>query len=289
MGVVPNRAGTEQVHARQVGQDDARRSRRVAEQLVRAARARRSERRRARDALRLSGLEESLFGSAMPDAASLVLASGWSPEAIEASCPRCGVTLAPFESSARGCGSCRGRPQVHRSTIRLGPYAPPLSQWAPAVKSRAWRTMGAALGARLGARVIEGIAAGRCEAPEAVVPVPLHWLRRLFRGIDHTRLLAEEASRTLRVPCTAALRARLSPRQAGSGGSGRRGNDGRFTAARAAGELAGRHVLLVDDVLTTGTTVTEAARVLRDAGVASITVAVCAVSDPPSRRGLGTS
>lgn len=254
--------------------------------IRRAARDRRAARRLLSRTWRLSSLEESMFGARMPDAAVLVHDSGWRPESIGLSCRRCGTTLARFESDQNGCAHCRQAPLLHRATVRLGPYAPPLSQWAPAIKSRAWRSMGLELGRLLGHQVMKAALDERSARPDCIVSVPVHWLRRLGRGIDHGALLAEAAGEVLGIRRIAALRATLARRQARGARSARQRNGGRFVPTRRCAEVEGLRVLLVDDVRTTGTTVAEAAEVLLRHGAAEVIVAVCAVADPPSRRSL---
>jgi ComF family protein len=249
--------------------------------------ARRSER-AARRARMLRGLEQSLFGSRMPEARALVLQAGWSRESLDAACPRCGVTRATFEDVRRGCAECRGRPLGYDGLVRLGRYAPPLSQWVPAVKTRAWRGMAEVLGEELGRQVQDAVAAERVEPPDLVAFIPTHWLRRMLRGIDHGACLAEAAARVLGTPVAPLLRTSLAQRQTGSDRSHRAGRSERFRLSalrRDSAAVAGRCVLLIDDVRTTGSTLREAAAVLKRAGVRRVIAACCAATDPPNRRG----
>ena len=270
------------------------------------ARGRYRDRRRSeRDAQRarlLRGLEHSLFGSRMPDAHSILAAAGWTREPLDAACPRCGTSRAPFEHVHEGCAECRGRRLAWSGFVRLGRYAPPLSQWTPAIKRRAWRAMALALGAELGRQVRDAIDAGLQPEPDVVTYVPTHWSRRVLRGIDHGACLAEAVGRELRVAATPLLEARLFARQTGSGRDARTARGGRFACrARASRfarlwsaltrsgvadvELRGATVLLIDDVRTTGGTCAEAATALRRAGAHTIVVACCAAVDPPHRSG----
>lgn len=255
----------------------------------------RAERRAARVRRRatlLHWLEDSLFGYRMPPAARLISEAEWRRDSVDAFCWRCGATRAPFEDLQRGCAECRDRRLSPRGltfhgVVRLGRYAPPLSQWVPAVKQRAWREMGIILGRELGHQVAEAIASGRIARPDAVVPVPVHWTRRLLRGIDHTSTLADEVARVIGVPVAQPLRARLAGRQTGASRDSRVGNRGRFLLRGAALPEGCKEVLLVDDVRTTGGTSLDAIRALRGLGVKGASVAVCAVADPPRRSAAG--
>src|SRR5262249_17359780 len=112
-----------------------------------------------------------------------------------------------------------------------------------------------------------------------VVPVPLHWRRHWQRGFNQSQLLARALARRLNVPCIEALRpVRHTPIQPSLSPTARRENmRNAFRAARTAG-IDGKSVALVDDVMTTGSTVHEASRALRSAGAAFIAVAVVARS-----------
>ena len=260
-----------------------------------AARAQRDERRSERVRRRASvlhWLEESVFGYRMPLASKLIADAEWVRDGLGAFCWRCGVTRAPFEDVRHGCAECRDRSMSARGismhgVIRLGRYAPPLSQWVPAIKQRAWRDMGVTLGRELGLQIADAIESGRVPRPHAVVPVPVHWTRRLLRGIDHTRTIAEEVSRILAVPIAHPLRARLATRQTGAERQGRLGNRGRFQACERQLPDECTEVLVIDDVRTTGSTTSEVLRDLRALGVEGASVGVCAVSDPPRRSGSG--
>jgi ComF family protein len=119
--------------------------------------------------------------------------------------------------------------------------------------------------------------------PQLLVPVPLHPRRLRSRGFNPAALLARAIARELGVPLdpAALLRVRDTESQTGLDRAARRRNvRGAFRAHRRLS--APPRVWLVDDVVTTGSTVAEAARVLRRAGAREVT-AVCAARTPIPR------
>lgn len=113
---------------------------------------------------------------------------------------------------------------------------------------------------------------------DAIVPVPLHWRRRLARRFNQSQLLADAVSKRLERPLMTDLiiRKRATPSQ------GSLGRKARFKNVRAAFgpkpglNLNGRTVLLVDDVLTTGATASACTDVLLKAGAKAVDVVVFA-------------
>ena len=107
---------------------------------------------------------------------------------------------------------------------------------------------------------------------DSITWVPLSRQRLRTRGYDQARLLAEDLSRRLSVPCEPLLRKkRNNPRQSVTGNAEKRRRNvkGVYEALPSA-DLKGKRVLLVDDIVTTGATLSEAASVLRKAGAASV-------------------
>jgi len=107
-------------------------------------------------------------------------------------------------------------------------------------------------------------------AADVVVPVPLTGRRRRQRGYNQALLLARELAKGLGLPAVEALRRRRFPgpqSRSASAEERRRNVEGAFEVADAAG-VAGRRVLLIDDVATTGATLDACARALLAAGAA---------------------
>ncbi len=110
-----------------------------------------------------------------------------------------------------------------------------------------------------------------------IVPVPLHWQRMISRGYNQSALLAEMLSRGLDIPVLSGLR-----RIGFAGHQARLGMEQRLKAQRgsfictAADKISGRTVLLVDDVITTGSTLTAAAEELLKSGCGEVHIAVAA-------------
>ena len=100
---------------------------------------------------------------------------------------------------------------------------------------------------------------------DAVLPVPLHWRRRWWRGFNQAYEIAKPVARHLEVPLIGGVRRnRATPFQSGLNAHERSRN--LRSAFRVRGEPPYEHILIVDDVITTGTTTRELARRLRRAG-----------------------
>ena len=193
-------------------------------------------------------------------------------------CPRCAGTIGPFADSDGGCVHCRSVSFSFESVVRLGPYHAP---WREAVLRLKHHT-GEGLAEWIG-ELWAAHARARLQALHAdcVVPIALHWWRRWRRGYNQSAALAHGMASVLGLPCYPnwLRRVRNTPAQHLLEPSARRDNlRGAFRISRRA-RVQGLTVLLIDDVMTTGSTAHEASAVLRRAGAARVIVAaVCRAS-----------
>lgn len=109
--------------------------------------------------------------------------------------------------------------------------------------------------------------------PDAIMPVPLHWRRRLSRGYNQTKILAGLLADILGIPVLDGMR-RIRPtgHQAAYDSRQRHVNLRGAFSVKCPDDVRGRDILLLDDVLTTGCTLNEAATVLKAAGAADVSV-----------------
>lgn len=106
---------------------------------------------------------------------------------------------------------------------------------------------------------------------DAVLPVPLHWRRKMTRGFNQATELARPIAKILAVPIVSGVtRYRSTPFQSGLNAVARAGNLRR--AFRATRRLKHRHILIVDDVITTGATTQALAELLQSTGVEKVSV-----------------
>jgi ComF family protein len=188
-------------------------------------------------------------------------------------CPRCASTVGPFVNVAQGCLKCKDEGFAFEGALRLGPYKGLLREVVLRMKNASGEGLAEAVG-HLWADHAEPRL--RDMGMDVIVPVPLHWLRRWRRGYNQSDVLARALAGRLGLLCRPGWlrRIRPTPKQTAQSSAGRRENvRGAF---RGRPVLRGRSVLLVDDVLTTGSTVHEAARALRQAGAKRVVVAVLA-------------
>jgi ComF family protein len=202
-------------------------------------------------------------------------------------CPRCAASLVGVNVSASKAGTsvpppvqphcphCDGKRPPFQAVLRLAPYDGPLRKAVIALK----RANDPALGMAL-AHLFVDQHGDRLKtlASDVVVPMPMHWMRRVWRRVNSPSVLAQTIARRLNLPCAEHLlkMRKLTRPQTGLTAAKRRANvRGAFHAPENP-DLAGARVLLIDDVMTTGATAGEAARALRGAGAAHVAVAVLA-------------
>lgn len=192
-------------------------------------------------------------------------------------CPRCAATVGPYAHLQDGCVACRDLAFHFDQVARLGPYDGLLRDVILRMKFHADEGFAETVGELWADHAADRL---RDLRPEVVVPVPLHWLRRWRRGYNQSEALARPLAARLRLPCITPLlrRIRNTPRQTAQSLTGRRENLRGAFRCRESAALRGKTVLLVDDVLTTGSTADEASRALQKAGAGRVIVAVLARS-----------
>jgi ComF family protein len=190
-------------------------------------------------------------------------------EAVDAVPPGCGRCGQPGPDAV--CGACRASPPAFDAVRAGGLLGGPLADAIHALKYRNRPALARPLGAWLASRVA-------VEPAGLVVSIPLARGRRIERGYDQAALLADHLARASggAARARAALRrVRETPPQVGRTREERARNvEGAFEAR--GGAVAGRDVVLVDDVVTTGATADAAAGALRRAGARSIVVVALA-------------
>jgi ComF family protein len=178
------------------------------------------------------------------------------------------------------CGSCRRRPPGFDQLIALWPYAPPIDSVVRGLKFRRLDYLGDHLAREMACRI-------RAErlAIDLVVWVPLHWRRHLARGYNQAECIARPLAEELHRPARRALvRGRATPAQTSLAPAERAINLRGAMSARPRVDVIGKHILLVDDVFTTGATLRAAATSLVDAGASRVTAAVAARTPGPGEQ-----
>ena len=192
------------------------------------------------------------------------------------SCPRCGL---PFASDValtyspdHCCLSCRQHPPAFTRAWACHIYEPPLQNAIHLFKYRGKVALAEALGTLL------RHAWHRPTDADILMPVPLHPSRLREREYNQSLLLADELNRDLRLPLIYdnLVRLRATPSQTELSRSERLANLRRCFSVQRPADVADKRVLLVDDVMTTGTTVNECAKVLRKAGAEDVYVVTLA-------------
>lgn len=188
---------------------------------------------------------------------------------IGPACRQCALPLGPCDLML--CGACLRHPPAWDSALAALVYDYPVDQLVRRFKFQRNFACGQLLADELTCAIQRSAEA----SPELLIPVPLHFTRRFQRGFNQAELLARSVAATIRIPVRVDYLARIrrTTAQSGLDRAARRKN---LRRAFSCVNLAGVRIALVDDVLTTGTTLEACARVARKAGAAHVSVWVAA-------------
>ncbi len=194
-------------------------------------------------------------------------------------CRCCALPLAT--ANAELCGRCLQRPpRFHQCLCALN-YRFPVDSLLADFKHHAKPPSG---------RLLAQLWLERCSAaaaeplPDALVPVPLHWRRRWQRGYNQSLLVSQFWGSALAIPVADLLRRQhATPPQQGLTAAERRRNMKNAFPLANPDRIRGKHLALVDDVLTTGTTANAAAAILLRAGATRVDVWCLARTPAPGQ------
>ncbi len=193
-------------------------------------------------------------------------------ERAREACPRCGVSVAPFEVDDGQCGRCRRRASHIARTMRVAAYGGVAAELLRAYKYRRRDELEPIL--------CEWLVEALERAPwfgevDAIVAVPTHWTRRIVRPRYPASALAALVAKQTGVDNLPILRRiRAGPHQIGLNYLQRLSNVRGAFVLRSGIALKDARLLLIDDVMTTGATIEECARVLCRGGARRVFAAV---------------
>jgi ComF family protein len=201
------------------------------------------------------------------------LLPAWPPR-----CGRCALTLRQAPVTQEGCPKCVGERFHFSRAWAIGDYEGELREAVLRMKHAQEDPLSAAMG-ELAFRRLEGEL--RSWRPDLVAAIPMHWLRRWFRGTTSAAILAEVLAGRLaaRLASRHVVRRRWTRPQSGLSPAERLSNVRGAFRLRRPSSFSGKSVLLVDDILTTAATSNEIARLLAKAGASRVGVIVLARAD----------
>lgn len=185
---------------------------------------------------------------------------------IRVQCPGCARPLAAKPAAGVVCATCQGCPTPFEIAAAPLAFEFPVDAAIRLFKFRRRLHYAEAFGGLL--------CAAAAELPDdidALLPVPLHWLRHGTRGFNQAEEICRPLARATGLPVLRNVtRVRHTPYQSGLGARARRGNLAGAFSVR--GSIRSCHVLLIDDVITTGETCSQLARELLAQGVPKVSV-----------------
>ena len=174
------------------------------------------------------------------------------------------VVCASHMTESGICGACLANPPAFDTCVAAVNYAFPISALLHSLKYQTNLAMVPVLADLLTARI------GAGALPDFIVPMPLHPVRLRERGFNQAIEIARRVSKNLGVPVLPAIcrRVKNTPSQTGLPWKEREKNIRDAFACEA--DLSGKRIAILDDVMTTGSTLNELAKVLRKCGVIHI-------------------
>lgn len=190
-------------------------------------------------------------------------------------CAQCAVPLPSQAGESAVCGACLKRPPAYAHTRAAFAYRFPLDALVRRYKYHGALALGGVFAHALAARA-DATAHLPNPLPDLLLPMPLHPIRLAERGYNQAAEIARRLAPLIDRPWLAegCRRVRDTPPQAGLDLKARRRNlRGAFACDM---DLSGKHVALVDDVMTSGSSLNELAKVVRRAGAAQVSAWVVA-------------
>ncbi|MCQ2402855.1 MAG: ComF family protein [Lentisphaeria bacterium] len=183
---------------------------------------------------------------------------------------RCRLCGAPLNTALELCRECTAETRPWLAGTCAFPYDGPAGEWIRAYKYGRKTALAPVLAREM---ALAWKAHGKSVRPEIIVPIPLHWRRQRVRGFNQAELLAQFLAPQLGMRCVNALKRRYATaHQARLTESSRLKNLQKAFVVVDAEAIAGKSVLVVDDVFTTGATFTAACQALLAGGAAETAV-----------------
>ena len=191
------------------------------------------------------------------------------------SCLRCGADVGDGNKVSHGCAACRNERFSFSGTWKYGPYDGLIKELVLKCKLPKGEVLAEAVGWLMAQELRFCLTPNR---PDAIVPIPSHWTKSIFRGHNPSHGMALGLARSLKIPCQPSWlrKVRSTPSQTSLAPNKRRTMPRDAFRAFIPGPNRNGIIWLVDDVLTTGTTATVCAEALLGQGAKEVVAIVLA-------------